>query len=152
ASKASLGITPASVCLSALRKIMNRMLTSPRFRRLSPLGRTDGGQADRMTQIFYDSTGGSAVLGQPVEMLADMRRLGRRMGERDGAVEGGARLILATELQIEPALNAEEVEIAGKRLGERRHHGERRLGAGELGHGHGTVERHHRRGLERFER
>src|SRR5437762_103773 len=34
---------------------------------------------------------GRAVLGEAVEMQADMGRLGRRVGERDGPVEGGAR-------------------------------------------------------------
>src|SRR5438045_1053741 len=45
-----------------------------------------------------------------------MGGLRRRMGEGDGTVEGGARLLVAAELHQEGALDPEEMEVAGERL------------------------------------
>src|SRR5690606_33774437 len=69
----------------------------------------------------------AAAGGEAVEVGADVRRLGRGVGERDRPVEGDARLLGAAELLEQSALQAEEVEIARKALGERLDHGERRL-------------------------
>jgi hypothetical protein len=50
------------------------------------------------------------ILHEPVEMLSDVCGLRRRMGESDGPVERGARLVAAAQLQKQLALHAEEME------------------------------------------
>ena len=88
-----------------------------------------------------------AVPHQPVDMHADMRGLGRRIGERDGLVEGVAGLRAAAELDQQRALHAEEVEI-GRQLGRQRlDHRERGLWASHLGDGDSPVEGNDRRRL-----
>src|SRR5262245_55899551 len=56
---------------------------------------------------------GGAVQDQAVEMHADVRRLRRRIGERNGPVEGDAGLGGAAELHQQRALDAKEIEVAG---------------------------------------
>ena len=63
--------------------------------RSTALFRQAEGDCGRYFPIFAPR---GAVLHQPVEMLADMGGLGRRVGQRDGAVEGFARLVGAAEL------------------------------------------------------
>src|ERR1700732_2742421 len=87
--------------------------------------RTTGRSANRHPPEIFCSCR-LALLHQPVEMKADMGRLRRRMGKRDGLIECHPRLVAAAELQQQPALDAVEVEIAGQRLGEWLDHGERR--------------------------
>ena len=52
-----------------------------------------------------------AVAHQAVEMHADMGGFRRGVGERDGAVEGDAGLVVAAELHQERAAHAEEMKI-----------------------------------------
>src|SRR4029078_2990559 len=60
-----------------------------------------------------------AVAHQAVEMHADMGGFGRGIGERDGAVEGDAGFLVASELHQEGAAHAEEMKIIGKARRER---------------------------------
>lgn len=48
-------------------------------------------------------------------MLADVRRLGGGVRERDRPVEGDAGVGVAAKLQQQPALHPEEVEVLRKR-------------------------------------
>src|ERR1043165_5880709 len=59
-----------------------------------------------------------AFLGEMVEVLPDVRRLGRCVGKRDRLVEGGARLGAPAELLQERALDAVEVEVARQPVGQ----------------------------------
>src|SRR5436309_15641196 len=95
---------------------------------------------------------GRRLLRQMIEMLADVRGLGGRVGERDRAVEGDTRLLVAAELLEQAALEAEEMEIAGERLGQRLDHRERGLRPAQLGDRDGAIERHDRGGGELLER
>jgi hypothetical protein len=54
-----------------------------------------------------------AVAHQAIEMQPDVGGFRRGIGERDGAVEGDAGLIVAAELHQERAAHAEEVKIVG---------------------------------------
>ena len=78
------------------------------------------------------------IIGQPIELLADVRGFGRRVGERDGAVECNARLPGAAKLQQECAARAVEVEVAVELRGERFDHGECLSGAAHLGDARAT--------------
>src|ERR1700722_7577022 len=64
--------------------------------------------------------GRRALLRELIEMLADMGGFGRRVGERDRPVEGGARLGVAAEPHQQRSLETAEVEIAVEWTGERR--------------------------------
>src|SRR5258708_28533172 len=55
-----------------------------------------------------------AVADQAVEMHPDVGGFRRGIGERDGAVEGDAGLVIAAELHQKCAFRAEEVEIIRK--------------------------------------
>ena len=70
---------------------------------------------------------GCTVTLQPIQMHADMRGLGRGIGERDGAVEGDQRFVVAAELHQEGAAHAEEMEIVRQPRRQRLDHLERRL-------------------------
>jgi hypothetical protein len=50
----------------------------------------------------------------------------RRIGKRDRAIEGNAGFLDVAELREQRAFHAEEVEVAGKLLGQRLDHGQRR--------------------------
>ena len=52
-----------------------------------------------------------AVAQQAIEMHADVGGFCRRVGERDGAVERDAGLVIAAELHQEGAADAEVMEI-----------------------------------------
>lgn len=85
-------------------------------------------------------------------MHADMGGFRRGIGERDGAVEGDARLVVAAELHQERAAHAEEMKIIRETLGQRLDHLKRRLGPVHLGHRNRAIQRHHRRRLHDLER
>src|SRR5262249_986392 len=89
---------------------------------------------------------------QPVELHADMRRLGGSIGERDSLVEGGAGFVGAAELHEQRALEAEEMKIAGERLGQRLDQRQRRGRAFDLAGGDGAIERDDRRPLQALPR
>src|SRR5690606_17764046 len=69
---------------------------------------------------------------QRVELAPDMRRFRRRVGERDGAIEGLARLLRPPQLLQERSAHAVKIEIALEPSGQRRDELERRLGTGDL--------------------
>src|SRR5690349_12426857 len=85
-------------------------------------------------------------------MLADMRGLGGRVGQRDGHCESLPSLRLAPELKKQRPLQAEEVEIAAEPWGKRLDHRESRLRSAGLGDGDGAIESNDRRRLEALER
>ena len=76
----------------------------------------------------------------------------RRVRERDGLVEGDASLLCAAELHQQGALHPEEIEISGELRRQRLDHRQRRGRTVDLGHGHGAIERDHRRRLQPLER
>ena len=80
-----------------------------------------------------------------------MRGLRRRIGERDGAIEGDLGLLRPLELQQECAPRTVEVEIAVELAGKRLDHGEcsfRPLGFRD---GNRAIERHDGRWLHLLE-
>src|SRR4051794_15849874 len=62
---------------------------------------------------------GLAVALQAVEVHADVGGFGRSVRQRNGAVEGGARFVVAAELHQEGAAHAEEVKIVRQPLRQR---------------------------------
>ena len=68
-----------------------------------------------------------AVAHQAVEMHADVGGFGRGVGQRNGAVEGDSRLVVAAKLHQERAAHAEEVKIVRQPLAERLDHVQRGL-------------------------
>src|SRR5579883_553642 len=68
----------------------------------------------------------AAVLGQAVDLGADVRGLRRRVRERERPAERDARLVVASELEQQRSANAEEVEVARQIPGERLDELERR--------------------------
>jgi hypothetical protein len=52
------------------------------------------------------------LLDQPIELFADVIRLGRGAGENDRLVERGARFLRAAQLQQQRTFRAEEIEVA----------------------------------------
>jgi len=93
-----------------------------------------------------------AVADQPVEMHPDVSGFGRGIGERDGAVERHASLLIAAKLHQERAAHAKEMEITREPLAQRLDHLQRGLSSAYLGDRNGTVERHHRRRLHDLQR
>src|SRR6478672_10123293 len=75
-----------------------------------------------------------AVAHQAVEMNPDMGGLGGSVGERDGAVERHAGLVVAAKLHQERAAHAEEMKIIRKPLSQRLEHLEGRFRPAHLGH------------------
>src|SRR5262245_59577742 len=63
-----------------------------------------------------------AVALQAVEVHADVGGFGGSVGERNGAVEGGAGFVVAAELHQEGAAHAEEVKIVRQPLFQRLDH------------------------------
>src|SRR3954471_17006788 len=61
----------------------------------------------------------ASTVGKTIELKANVGSFGRRIGERYGAVEGGARLLGPAELLEECATRAMEIEIAPE-LGRKR--------------------------------
>src|SRR5262249_41288120 len=124
ASNASLGMTPASVFLSALRRIMNRIAVSPGCGDIAP--RTPCGPSIRQT-----SSGRLAIPLQAIEIEADVSRLRRRVSQRNGAVERLAGLFHPAQLGEQGTLDTVVVEVPCKRLRQRLHHRQRRGGSFE---------------------
>src|SRR5438874_13352107 len=85
------------------------------------------------------------ILHQPVEVHANVRRRGRRMGEADWAGERLARLGAATELHEQRAFDPEEMEIAGQASRQRLDHRERGGRTAYFRHRDRAIERDHRR-------
>src|SRR5215470_14420348 len=79
------------------------------------------GRPARQTSIFL-----RCGRAQAIELLADMRGLGRSVGKRNGPVEGNAGFLGAVELQQEGAAGAVEVKIAVEFAGQRLDHRQRR--------------------------
>jgi hypothetical protein len=89
-------------------------------RPLSPTGTASSSLASsarRQLRITKKSVG--VLARHAVEMLADMRGLCRRVGQRDRLVERDARFVRTAELQQKCALGAEEVELAGQPVRQR---------------------------------
>src|SRR6516162_10828299 len=84
---------------------------------------------------------GLAVTHQAIEMHADMGGFGRGIGERDRAIEGDARLVVAAKLHQKRAAYAEEVEIIRKPRRQGLDQFQRRLGPTHLGDCDRAVER-----------
>src|SRR5260221_5654684 len=59
------------------------------------------------------------VRDQTVEVHADVRCLGGGVGQGDGALEGGAGLAAAAELQEQRALHPEIMEVTRQLVGQR---------------------------------
>src|ERR1700730_5727493 len=59
---------------------------------------------------------------QTIEMAADMSRLGRRIGQCNGAVKGRTCLGEAAQLRQECAARPEKIVVAGQSLLQRRDH------------------------------
>src|SRR5262249_39465505 len=57
------------------------------------------------------TSGPTRLRQQAIDLFADVRGLGRGVGERDRAVELRARFLVAPELQEQRALGAVEVEV-----------------------------------------
>src|SRR6266849_9626572 len=89
---------------------------------------------------------------QPIELLADVSCLRRRVGKRDGAIERHPRLLGAAELEQECAPRTVEVEVAAELARERLDHGESVGRTADLGDRNSAVERDYRRGLHALQR
>src|ERR1700730_11618006 len=77
--------------------------------------RTNAATVSRLPGEIFSGTCSSrrlAFLDQAIEMQPDMRRLGRRVGERDHLVERDPRPLDAAELHHQAALYAKKMEIA----------------------------------------
>src|SRR5258708_11544626 len=98
------------------------------------------------------STSVKCATSQPIELLADMSCLGRRVGERDGAIERHPRLLGAAQLEQERAPCAVEVEIAAELARKRLDHGESVSRTADLGDRNSVVDRDNRRGLHALQR
>src|SRR5882724_303095 len=85
-----------------------------------------------------------AVAHQPIEMHPYMGGFRGGVGERDGAIERHAGLLVTAELHQERTAHAEEMKIIRKPLTQWIDHLQRRFGPAHLGHRNGAVERHHR--------
>src|SRR4029453_13925856 len=73
------------------------------------------------------------LLQQAIEMLADMCRLGRRVGQRNRLVERDACFVGAAELVQPRALGTEEVEVALELFAQRLDHFQCSRGTAQLG-------------------
>ena len=74
-------------------------------------------------------------------MHADVGGFRRCIGKGYRTVEGNARLPAAAKLHQQPALDAEEVKIAGKPVFQRLDQQQRRFGTVHLGHRYGAIQR-----------
>ena len=81
-----------------------------------------------------------------------MGGFGGSIGERNGAVERDAGLLVAANLHQERAAHPEEMKIIRQPRRQRFDHLERRLRPAHLGHRNRAVQRHHRRRLHDLER
>src|SRR5262245_26036966 len=77
---------------------------------------------------------------QPVDLMADVGGFRRRIGERDGAIEGNPSLVRTAELFQKCPAGAVKVEIAIQLLGQWLDHGEGSLGPPAHGHRYRAVE------------
>src|SRR5262245_66512851 len=68
-----------------------------------------------------------AVAHQAIEMHADVGGFGRGVGQRNGAIEGDPRLVVAAKLHQESAAHAEVMKIVRQPRCQRLDHVERRL-------------------------
>src|SRR4051812_23762554 len=151
-------MAPASATATIFRCVVRSapisecdMVSACEFRCVSQ-GRTALSISDIGVRLFPNyfcpARAGGAVALQAVEMHADVRGFGGRIGKRNRLIEGDARLLVAAELHQKAALDAEEMEIARKLGRQRLDHVERGLRTVDFGHCHGPIERDHRRGLQ----
>lgn len=107
-----------------------------------PTGRQDFSGARR--EVFLIWSGRAARRRrrafQLIEMLADMRCLGGRVGKGDCPAESVAGLAVAPQLFQQIAAHPVEIEIAVQQRGQWRDHLQRRLGAVEFRDRNGPVE------------
>src|SRR5262245_58926046 len=101
-----------------------------------------GGRCRHFPTAFFSGACRSASLPtpglnrrarQPIELLSNMRRLGRCIGERNGPVESDAGLLAATEFEQKGAPRPVEIEIAIELCRQRLEHCQRRLRPAHLG-------------------
>src|SRR5262249_45768428 len=88
---------------------------------VSSQGRSTRARADSPVKNFQSIGNGreclrrgadrGAVLDQAVKVHADVGGLGGGIGERNGAIEGDARLLVAAELHQQRTLDAEKMEV-----------------------------------------
>src|SRR5712664_176748 len=121
-------------------------------------GKTCGSLVARITLRSLPATRQSGTcskrraVSQPIELLADMSCLRRRVGKRDGAIERHPRLLGPAELEQECAPRAVEVEVAAELARKRLDHGESVGRTADLGDRNSAVERNNRRGLHALQR
>src|SRR6185295_5110165 len=133
-------------CRSARARTAHPALPSSRRRALRGSARTNrascayslhfsGGREHSWSYIQQQ------LLQQAIEMLADMRRLRGRMGQRNRLVEGDACFVGAAELVQPRTLGTEKVEVALELLAQRLDHFQRGGRAAQFRHCHCTIER-----------